>query len=430
MVKMTEVERLVKAFREKFGREPEIISSAPGRLDFLNTHQDYKGLPVVSIAINKRTYVAVSKRADNMARVFSHNLCEEGVNCQDYFEVSKPSLLEKGWFGNYIRSVTKALLDYGVDIKGFDLAILSEIPVASGLASSAALQVATVKALLALYGLDLPPGEIAELAYKSEHDIMGVPCGRLDQYGSSFGGIAVIETRPPYKTRVIDKAWFKLVAINSGIKHSTGAIHPIRIAEIERGLLGLLSLPDLPPKLRSLVRKNVYETRWEELSLEELASFLEKIEENPRKRIVFTLKMQVSTTLALRLLVDKSLKVANEVLTLLEKECPRCIDEASGASTAELLALGAIVNYQHALLRDLYDVSLPELETIREKALEAGAIGVKISGAGLGGALLAVVEDEKNGVKVVEKVISIAKGAWLVEIDEGAKIDWRSPGAR
>ena len=430
MVEMTVVERLVKAFAEKFGREPEIISSAPGRLDFLNTHQDYKGLPVVSIAINKRTYVAVSKRADNMARVFSLNLCEEGTACQDSFDASKPSLLEKGWFGNYIRSVTKALLDYGVDIKGFDLAILSEIPVASGLASSAALQVATVNALLTLHGLNLPPGEIAELAYRSEHDIMGIPCGRLDQYGSSFGGIAVIETRPPYKTRVINKAWFKLVAVNSGIKHSTGAIHPIRIAEIEKGLTDLLSLPDLPPRIRSLIGKSVYETKWEELSLEELASFLERIEENPGKRIVFTLKMHLSTTLALRLLEDKSSKVASEVISLIEKECPRCIDEASKASTTELLALGAIVNYQHALLRDLYDVSLPELEAIREKALEAGAIGVKISGAGLGGALLALVEDERNGVKVVEKVISNAKGAWLVEIDEGARIDWRSPSTR
>jgi galactokinase len=418
---MSTLDTTLREFKRLYGREPEVASSAPGRLDFLNTHQDYKGLPVVSVAINKRTYVAVSPSSSSRARVVSLNLRIEGVDCTDEFDVERTTLRGRGWFGDYIRSVVITLRERLGVSKGFDMLIYSEVPIGSGLASSAALQVATIKALSDLWGLDLSKSEIAELAYISEHDVMGIPCGRLDQYGSSFGYISKIETKPPYRVRTLKTEIGSFVAINSGIKHSTGAIHPVRIREIKEGLKKLIEMPELPSDLRALISEDPYNTEWEELLKRGIDQFLERLESTPRRRILFTLKMHYSTILALDLIESKSRESVEAVENFLTSECPRCLEEASKTSNNVLRALGGLINYQHVLLRDLYDVSTPELEEIRQRALEAGAIAVKISGAGLGGALLAITENDRVAGEVVEAVKTISSGAWIVEIDEGVR---------
>lgn len=409
---------VIAYFEREFGRRPEVVASAPGRLDFLNTHQDYKGLPVVSIAINRRTYVAVSK-SRSRTRVISVNLRDEGLPYIDEFSASSPKLAERGWFGNYIRSAVMALRDAGIGVGEFDMLIYSEIPISSGLASSAALQVAAIKALAELSGADISAREVAELAYRSEHDIMGVPCGRLDQYGSALGGITYIETRPPFSTETYELRGLTLVAINSGIRHSTGAIHPKRIAELREGLRELMVLPELPDRIRGLLSEDVYATKWELLGLEDLEPYLSRVNQVSRKRIIFTLKMHRSTILALDLLREPGERALKRIEELLEAECAHCIEASSGARDPVLRGIAGIVNYQHVLLRDLYDVSTPELEAIRGRALASGALGVKISGAGLGGAMLAIVEDRGSGEKVIEGVRDVSAGAWLVEVDGG-----------
>ncbi|MEM0031017.1 MAG: galactokinase family protein [Desulfurococcaceae archaeon] len=412
---------LKTVFMEKFNSKPEVIASAPGRLDFLNTHQDYKGLPVVSVAINKRTYVAVS--VSNTTRVVSINLCRENLPCIDELDARNPVLLGKGWFGDYIRSVLVTLKNIGANIRNFNMLIYSEIPVASGLASSAALQVAAIKALSEIFDIKLGPREIAELAYRSEHDVMGIPCGRLDQYGSAMGGITLIETKPPYNTETFMTTMFELVAVNSGIRHSTGLIHPIRIRELAQGLKELLTIPDLPSKIRTLISEDIYDTNWAELELNEIEPFLSSINQVSRKRILFTLKMHKSTVLALDLIKNPSGSTMSRVEEFLNAECSQCLDEASKTNNQALRFLGGIINYQHVLLRDLYDVSTPELEEIRRRALMAGGVGVKISGAGLGGAMLVVVDKEIDGTKVVKEVENISAGAWKVEIDRGVRTE-------
>lgn len=409
-------------FKKIFHEDPELVVSAPGRLDFLNTHQDYKGLPVVSIAINKRIYIGVS-RSNSRSTVYSVNLCREGRECIDRFDPEHPVLIGNGWFGDYIRSVVKTLMDKVLRVRGFNMLIYSEIPIASGLASSAALQVAAIKALTKMHGIEPAPNEIAEWAYLSEHDVMGIPCGRLDQYGSAMGGITLIETWPPFRTKTYKDAWFKLVAINSGIKHSTGMIHPVRIKELKDGIRELLSSNRIPLHIKDRLHEDIYMTRWSEISYDEIAPFLDSISTVSRKRIVFTLKMHYSTILALNLLEKPLFENIDAIREFLLKECSLCLEEASRTSNEALVALSGIVNYQHVLLRDLYDVSLPELEEIRRKAINAGSLGVKISGAGLGGALLAIVENHEIGNRVVDEVKEVSKGAWLVEIDEGVRVE-------
>jgi galactokinase len=119
--------------------------------------------------------------------------------------------------------------------------------------------------------------------------------------------------------------------------------------------------------------------------------------------------------------LDHAVKVVetykSEVEEYLTRECSVCLEEALKTHNPLLKVLGGLINYQHVLLRDMYDVSTPGLEEIRRRALEAGAIGVKISGAGLGGALFAIVEDEIIGERVARETSRTAAGAWLVKID-------------
>ncbi|MEM4824141.1 MAG: galactokinase family protein, partial [Zestosphaera sp.] len=417
------IERISREYENFFSILPPLIVSAPGRLDFLNTHQDYKGLPVVSVAINKRTYVALS-RAESISRVVSVNLCGEVSECVDIFDAHTTSLREEGWFGNYVRSVIMALRERGASIRNFNMLISSEVPIASGLASSAALQVAVVTGLSELFGLRLSRQEIAELAYHSEHDLMGIPCGRLDQYGSVMGGVTLIETKPPFRTKTYNKVSLTFAVLDSGIKHSTRSVHSTRISELVEGLRDLLKRPETPHNIRALLSEDVYETRWADLKLEDLAPLLNNVSPASSKRILFTLKMHSSTVLALRLIEEGWTKELSRLVEdVIGEECPHCLSSSSESSDNMLRLLGGLINYQHVLLRDLYDVSTPELEIIRNKALEAGALGVKISGAGMGGSLLALVESREKGLEVIRQTRDVIRRGWVVSIDEGVRVD-------
>lgn len=421
VIKRSPLEFIIKEHKEIYGSMPKVIASAPGRLDFLNTHQDYKGLPVVSVAINKRTYLAISE-SNNKSTVVSLNLREEGLPYADSFKVRELALSERGFFGNYVRSVIISLRERGFEVSNFEGVIYSEIPVASGLASSAALQVSLITALNELYGFGLSKGEIAELAYHSEHNVMGIPCGRLDQYGSVMGGITRINTKPPYDTKTYAGYDWYFVVLYSGIKHSTASIHPRRISEIESALRKLQSVK-LPEATMKKLSNVIDEVRWNELSLNEIEPFLSVLEPAERNRFIFTIKMNESTKLALDLLENPwAPRIVENLRSFLEEECFACLPIRGVYDVITLMA--GIVNYQHVLLRDLYEVSIPELELIRTTALNSGALGVKISGAGMGGSLLALVDSRETAVEVLNKTKGIVKDNWIVEIDEGARVDY------
>lgn len=420
------IERITREYENIFSAPPSLIVSAPGRLDFLNTHQDYKGLPVISVAIDKRTYVALS-RTESTSCVVSINLCEEGSDCVDVFNADTVSMREEGWFGNYVRSVVMALREKGVNIGNFNMLVFSEVPVASGLASSAAFQVAVVAGLSELFGFKLSRQEIAELAYHSEHDLMGIPCGRLDQYGSAMGGVTLIETKPPFRTKTYTEKSLTFVVLDSGIRHSTRNVHLTRIKELTEGLRDLLECRETPHEIKALLSEDIYETKWTDLKLEDLAQLLNRVNAISRKRIIFTLKMHSSTMLALKLIEEGwTEKLSKLIEDVIMKECPSCLSYSFKSRNNTLRLLGGLINYQHVLLRDLYDVSTPELETIRDKALEAGALGVKISGAGMGGSLLALVENREEGLEVIRHTRHVARRGWVVSVDEGVRIDKKS----
>jgi len=371
-------------------------ASAPGRVDFLNTHQDYKGLPVVPIAINLRTYVTVIEES-NYFEIKSEDLCREGKDCIDKFSPSEPSLLEGKWWGNYLRAVVKAVEEHLGELlrKGFKATITSKVPVGSGLSSSAALEVSFLKAIDHFYNLGLSKKDLAELAFQAENRIAGIPCGRLDQYSSAFGGIILLRPKPPVEIEELKPGNVQLIVVDSGIRHSVADIHPARQEEINRALRKLMENPKVPHELREKLGYRYDQPKWEQISLDEIEPYLDILAEKERKRILFTILMQASTMRA----VEK-----------MRRENWNPLDIAPE------------INYQHELLRDLYDVSLPQLEKIRDAMLKAGALAVKLSGAGMGGSLIALVE--KNEEEIVKSALSAgANQAWKVWPDSGARIE-------
>lgn len=380
--------------------KPLMVASAPGRLDFLNTHQDYKGLPVVPVAINLRTYVAIISENERFEAT-SLNLQKEGVESRDVFEPSNPGLITGRWWGNYLRACVIALERFkGTRLpKGLRLVIYSEVPVASGLSSSAALEVAFLKALDAYYNIGLTPEEIAEIAFRAENEVAGIPCGRLDQYASSLGGAILLYPRPPVHAERLEIGSIGFIVVDSGIRHSVADIHPKRQSELNEALRVLRSLKDVPPYIRSKIGLSFADTLWEELSFKEVEGYLSRLPRNLANRVAFTILMHESTMRVIE-------KIRRGML-----DFPTLVHE---------------VNYQHELLRDLYEVSLPELEKIREAMLKAGAPAVKISGAGMGGSLLALAPPD---TKVKENIIQSAldngaKKGWQVSIDRGASVDF------
>ncbi|MEL9940096.1 MAG: galactokinase family protein [Ignisphaera sp.] len=403
-------------FKKTFGLEPEVVVSAPGRLDFLNTHQDYKGLPVVSVGINLRTYIAGRRTDEKSVEVYSGNLLDEGGEHFDKIELTSLEILPKQkWFGNYLRAALIALLQKGYKVGGAKAWIRSWVPIASGLGSSGTLLVAFIGFLNELFNLGLAVKDVAELAYVAEHDVLGIPCGRLDQYAAAFGNVSIIETVPPYNVESISFNEGIFAVIDSGIRHSTADIHPKRQKEIEIGLEKLMSIA--PADLRRLLGYRYWEPKWSSLTIEQLQPYLHELDEKAKNRILYTIKAHNSTMLAIKVL--RGYKPSyTEVAKTLEIDHERA-KEIVGKGKIDII--GNIMTYQHNLLSSLYDVSLPEIDKIVEEFIDNGALGAKLSGAGLGGCVIALFKDVETAHKALSTMLSkgIGTRGWIVKVDKG-----------
>lgn len=403
-------------------------ASAPGRADFLNTHQDYKGLPVVPVAISLRTYILGRPRDDRNITVRTLDLEDQGLVSHDSFSIDGIRYQGSKWFGDYFRAVASVVgQSVGhAKLRGVDLLVRSQIPIGSGLASSAAIEVAFLTLLNYHLDLSFDPLKIAALAFQAEREELRIPCGPLDQYGSSLGGIIKIDSRQPITVERLPKLPLIFAIIDSGIRHSTGEIHPTRQREIDDALNEILSRPKLSQELRRKLGSKHNDSRWELIEESEIRPYLEILDRKLANRILFTLRMQRSTVLALDI-IKSTTDAVDGLREILPDERVRLVQEqCSGAR--QLRALGEIMNYQHELLRDLYDLSLPALERIRRIALETGALGVKISGAGMGGALIALAESIDDARNVVDASIHAgASQGWTSSFEEGARLEKLKP---
>ena len=175
-------EALLKKYHEKFDREPQLLAYAPGRIEILGNHTDYNEGYVLSAAINFGTYFAVSARDDSEGHLWAADIMEEAV-----FDAANPKPSKDKMWSNYVKGVLAGVNAVKNTGRGFNAMFLGNIPLGSGLSSSAALEVCSGLAFSKLYGAEISNLELAKIGQKAEHEFAGVKCGLLDQFSSING---------------------------------------------------------------------------------------------------------------------------------------------------------------------------------------------------------------------------------------------------
>jgi galactokinase len=320
----------------------ESTASAPGRVNLIGEHTDYHEGFVMPCAIPQRTHVDLRERADRRVIAISAEQPDTTVE----FTVGEER--RRGDWGDYVQGITDALHRAGTALQGFSLSVQSTVPVGSGLSSSAALEVALLRALRDLFALALTDVDIALLAQRAEVDFVGAPVGIMDQMASSVAGehdALFLDTRSLVYERVPLPAAMGLVVIDSGVAHrhaGGGYVTRRRESEEAAQALGVRVLRDAG------------------------ASYLQDLNRLP-------------DTLARR---------ARHVIT----ENIRVLEAREALRSGDLPRFGALLNASHASLRDDYEVSVADVDLlVRLAQSDERVFGARMTGGGFGGAIVAAV---------------------------------------
>jgi len=352
---MSAIEAAISQFRSHFSGEPDGVWQAPGRVNLIGEHTDYNGGLVLPIALPQRTYVAVKKRDDDQLRFVSEGMKPVERISTGSIKPGTPS----GW-DRYPAGVVWALIGAGYQISGMDAAFASEVPVGSGLSSSAAIEGAIAVAASDLNSLDLLADDegrarLSELCQKAENDIAGAPTGGMDQAAS-------LRSREGY-------------ALNLDCADGSVRYVPFRLQEYG---LTLLVIDTHAPHAHSTgeygARRADCEQACAQLGIDSL-----------REISVDDLPTQLP-----RLSNDRLRKRVRHVVT--ETQRVRLAVRAMEAN--DFTELGRLFVDSHASMRDDYEISCPELDLTVMAALEAGALGARMTGGGFGGSAIALVFDQ------------------------------------
>lgn len=343
-------------FEALFGHPPSVVARAPGRVNLIGEHTDYNGGFVLPMAIPQHTQVELRPRNDGTVRAFSATVSGEGGTQEFVLGKEAPG---RGWL-DYVQGVTSVLQREGFSLRGFDVRISSEVPVGSGLSSSAALDVGLLRALREAFSLSLDDLRLALLGQKVENDFVGAPVGVMDPMACHLadeGSALFLDTRSMSFDRVPLPAGVEPIVINSGVAHNHAAgDYRTRRSECERAA-ALLGVPQL---------RDVRESALSQVVL--LPSPL-----NRRARHVVTENARVLATV-------EALRKGN------------------------LEALGPLMYASHASQRDDYEVSVPEIDLLVELARgEPDVFGARLTGGGFGGSIVALARTG-SGAAVAERI--------------------------
>ena len=372
-------------FETAFGYSPTGVWSAPGRVNLIGEHTDYNQGYVLPLAINRRTYAAVSLRTDSTVRVASS--FSDHVHEVQLSEIAKDEA--NGWAA-YPLGVAWALQQLGATTaSGFDAFFDSDVPVGAGLSSSAAIECSIALALNELWGANFDRKALAGAGQLAENSIVGAPTGIMDQSASMFGKTdhaIFLDCKTLDVEQVelgFDSENLELLIIDTRVAHRLvdGGYAERRAAcELGASLLGKASL--------------------RELSSEDLASAETVLDEVTLRRVrhVVTENERVLATAA-----------------KLKSDGPRSI--------------GELMKESHSSMRDDFEISIDELDTAVDVAVRHGAIGARMTGGGFGGAAIALAPLEKVGeitlaVLAEFELLGYAKpNIFAVSAAEGARRD-------
>ncbi|MCR5556396.1 MAG: galactokinase [Butyrivibrio sp.] len=383
---------VLENFEKTFGKKEGVKAYfAPGRVNLIGEHTDYNGGHVFPCALTIGTYAAVAKRNDRMVQFFSVNQDRFGVYGVSLDDIETPS--DKAGWTNYPIGVIWAFAKRGFKLdKGFDMVINGNIPNGSGLSSSASLEVLTGFILRDLYGFDVTNQDIALIGQYSENNYNGCNCGIMDQFASAMGkennAIFLDTADLSYEYAPIKLDGAKIVIANTNKKHKlTDSQYNARRSMCEEAL--------------AILQKSVDIKGLGDLSIEEFEAHKDVLTDPDMRR-----------------------KAKHAVY-----ENQRTIEAVKALKAGDIERFGELMRQSHESLRDDYDVTGVELDTLAEEAWKIpGVIGSRMTGGGFGGCTVSIVKDEavENFKKTVGenylKKIGYEATFYTVEIGGGPEV--------
>jgi galactokinase len=348
------IHRLKALFAELYGGHPTVYR-APGRVNLIGEHTDYNDGFVMPAALNLYTYVAVTPRPDRRLRVYSENFDEA---CDVDLDSIRPG--KSGHWSDYVRGVAGVLESSGYKLRGADLAIASEVPLGSGLSSSAALEVSTAWALLSNSEINVDRNAIPQICQQAEHLYPETKCGIMDQFISCHGraGHALMLDCRSLDFQLLPLPGdVRLMVCNTMVRHEhASGGYNTRQGECQEGLR---ALQQALPEIRAL----------RDVTIDELEQHRSRLSPLIYKRI-------------------------RHVVT----ENERVKMAASALQAADMAKLGELMADSHRSLRDDYEVSTPELDLMVELARDQKDVyGARMTGGGFGGCTINLVHSARAG---------------------------------
>ncbi len=379
---------LLQKFEEVFGKEGEYqVYFAPGRVNLIGEHTDYNGGHVFPCALTIGTYAVARKRNDDRLRFCSLNFKDLGI-----IESSIHNLelkVEDNW-ANYPKGVIWALQKKGYPIVGgMDVLYFGNIPNASGLSSSASLEVLTGFILKNLFQLEITNTELALISQYSENNFNGVNCGIMDQFAVAMGkrnhAIFLDTADLSYDYAPLELGDAKIVIMNTNKKRGLGdSKYNERRSECEAALRDLQKV--LPVTALGELTEEQYEEYKEDIK--------DPVQRKRAKHAVY--------------------------------ENQRTIKAVAALKKNDLTLFGQLMIASHNSLRDDYEVTGIELDTIVEAALrQEGVVGARMTGAGFGGCAVSIVKEAavdafiKNVGKEYNEKIGYLAAFYVVEVGDG-----------
>ena len=340
-------------FTEYYGYNAEQTVFAPGRVNIIGEHTDYNDGFVMPCAINYGMAVSFAKRNDSIWRVYAID-----INEQDEFDLSQDFTQSEHKWANYVRGVVKYIQEQCPEFKqGADLVMTSDVPMSSGLSSSAALEISIGKTCQVLGNLPLSLAQIALIGQKAENKFVGANCGNMDQLTSALGQkdhLIMIDCRSLEITPTPVPQGYSIAIINSNVKHDlvTGEYNSRR-QECEQAakFFGVKALRDVTPEQ--------FHARENELKAESELVY------KRAKHVVY--------------------------------EDQRVLDAVAALKANDMVKLGQLMGESHDSMRDDFEITIPEIDYLVELAQVAIGKngGARMTGGGFGGCIVCLVPNEK-----------------------------------
>lgn len=382
---MNPIELAQHKFESHFGYPAEQTVFAPGRVNIIGEHTDYNDGFVMPCAINYGMAVSFTKRDDNIWRVYAID-----IEQTDAFSLTKPIPQSEDKWKNYVRGVVKFIQEKCPEfVQGADIAMTSDVPMSSGLSSSAALEISIGKTCQVLGNLPLSPTEIALIGQKAENQFVGANCGNMDQLTSALGQqdhLIMIDCRSLATTPTPVPQGYAIAIINSNVKHDlvTGEYNSRRQeCETAAAFFGVKALRDVSIE-----------------QFEAQATALEKL--NPL-----------------------AFKRAKHVVY----ENQRVLDAVNALNQGDMVKLGELMAQSHDSMRDDFEITIPEIDYLVELAQVAIGKqgGARMTGGGFGGCIVCLVPTDKveNLRQLIadnyQKQTGIAESFYVCTAGDGAR---------